>query len=365
MGAIAEIFRAFGPLYLERFPHLPTAHRRVMDAILQCRSGELGSTLYQCSDCGAAHWVGRACGNRHCPQCQAHKTRQWFDTQLERRLPGPYFLLTFTVPQPLRPFLRSHPRVGYNALFHASAGALKTLARDPRHIGTDLPGFTGVLHTWGRQLPFHPHIHYLVPGGGLSPDRDRWLPSREDFYLPVRALSPIYRAKFKDRMRREGLLAKIDPQVWRIDWNVDCEPAGDGEHALGYLARYVFRVAISDPRVVGFSVPDHTVTFRYRPSEGGPEQSTALDAFEFLRRYLQHVLPSGFMKVRHFGFLNPNCAVPLEQIRSLIHRATGASLPPAPPPTDDRPACYCPDCGAALVYVRTVLATGPPLLDPG
>jgi hypothetical protein len=365
MTTIAEVFRAFGPAYVERFPHLPTSHRRVIDAIIHCRSGHYGSTLYACSDCGATHWIGRACGNRHCPQCQNHKTRAWLDSQLDRRLPGPYFLLTFTVPEPLRAFLRSHQRVGYGALFEASSQAIKKLARDPRHIGTDLPGFTGVLHTWGRQLPLHPHIHYLVPGGGLSPERDAWLPSREDFFLPVLALSPIYRAKFRHRMQREGLLAEIDPEVWCVDWNVHCAPVGDGEHALRYLASYVFRVAISDRRIVAFSSTKRTVTFRYRPHDADGEQTTTLDAFEFLRRFLQHVLPSGFIKVRHFGFLHPNCAVPLDHIRSLIQHATGAWLPPAPPPPDERPVCYCPDCGAALAYVRTVFATGPPRLDPG
>jgi hypothetical protein len=347
-----------------QFPNLPTSHRRVIDAICQCRSGHYGSTLYACPDCSATHWIGRACGNRHCPQCQAHKTRAWLDTQLDRRLPGPYFLLTFTVPEPLRAFLRAHQRVGYGALFEASSQALKKLARDPRHIGTDLPGFTGVLHTWGRLLPFHPHVHYVVPGGGLSPERDAWLPSRADFFLPVRALSPIYRAKFRDRMQREGLLPEIDPEVWSTDWNVHCVPVGDGEHALRYLASYVFRVALSDRRLVAFSPAEHSVTFRYRPHDADHEQTLTLDAFEFLRRFLQHVLPPGFMKVRHFGFLHPNCAVPLDHIRSLIQQATGASLPPAPPPSDEPPVCYCPDCGAALVYVRTVFARGPPRLGP-
>jgi hypothetical protein len=361
MGAIREIFRAFAPEYLERFPDLPSQHRKVIEAILACRSGELGSTAYRCTGCGATHSVFRSCGNRHCPQCQIHKTRQWLATQLDRRLPGPHFFLTFTVPEPLRPFLRSHQRVGYAALFEASSGALKKLARDPRFLGTDLPGFTGVLHPWGRQLQFHPHIHYIAPAGGLCPDRERWLSSRADFYLPVRALSPIYRARFKDQMRREGLLDAIDPAVWKTAWNVHCESAGDGAHVLRYLAAYVFRVAISDRRIVSFSPADRTVTFRYRPREAGRELSpsgeltTTLDAMEFLRRFLQHVLPSGFMKVRHFGCLSPNCSVPLDEVRRLITEATGACLPPDEPEPPKPPAYHCPDCGAPLVYVRTLL----------
>lgn len=365
MGAITEIFRAFAPDYVARFPRLPSQHRRVIDAILACRSGELGSTVYRCTDCGATHFVNRSCGNRHCPQCQAHKTRAWLDRQLERKLPGPHFLITFTVPEELRAFLRSHQRAGYGALFEASAGATKKLARDLRFIGSDLPGFTGVLHTWGRQLQFHPHVHYIVPAGGLSADRDRWLPSRADFFLPVRALSPIYRARFRERMRRVGLLAEIDPAVWSTDWNVHCEPAGDGSTAFRYLASYVFRVAISDRRIVSFSPEERTVRFRYRARDTGVERPVTLEAFEFLRRFLEHVLPWGFMKVRHFGFLSPNCTVPLEQVRALIERDTGRSAATEAPQPPERPAYFCPDCGAALALVRTILPPSRILLDTG
>jgi len=368
MGAIAELFRAFAPEYLQRFPLLPAQHRRAIEAILACRSGILGSTVYRCTDadCGHTHFVHRSCGNRHCPQCQNHKTRQWSASQLDRKLPGPHFLLTFTVPEELRPFLRSHQRLGYAALFHASSGALKKLARDPRFVGSDLIGFTGALHTWGRLLQYHPHLHYIVPGGGLSADRTRWVASRDDFFLPVKALSSIYRARFKDRMRRRGLLGAIDPEVWRTDWNVHCVPAGDGANAVKYLARYVFRVAISDSRIVGFSPADRTVTFRYRPKDGDTESTSTLDAMDFLHRFLQHVLPSGFMKVRHYGFLSPNCAVPLEDIRPLVCQTAGIPIPeesvPEPP---KRPPVYCPDCGAALRYLSTILPRRRDPMDTG
>ena len=363
MGAITELFRAFAPEYLERFPQMPHIHRKVIDAICQCRSGELGHTVYHCTQCEATHWIGRACGNRHCPQCQAHKTRLWLERQLDRRLPVPYFFLTFTVPEPLRPFLRAHQQVGYAALFEASAGAIKKLARDPRHIGTDLPGFTGVLHTWGRQLPYHPHVHYLIPGGGLSPARDRWLACRPNFYLPARALSTIYKAKFKERMRREGLLDRIDPTVWTVDWNVNTPPPGDGEHALRYLAAYVFRVAISDRRIL--SVQDRTVTIGYTDRESGQARTAQFEVMEFLHRFLQHVLPTGFMKVRHFGFLNPNCAVSLDDIRRLITEATGRSLAEPSPQEEVSPAFHCPDCGGLLAYVRSVLPFQTAFLDTG
>lgn len=366
MGAIAELFRVFAPAYLARFPNLPAAHRRAIEAITACRSGALGSTLYRCTQCGETHFVHRSCGNRHCPQCQAHKTRRWLAAQLERKLPGPHFLITFTVPEPLRGFLRSHPRRGYEALFAASSGALKRLARDRRFVGSDLIGFTGVLHTWGRALPFHPHVHYLVPAGGLSPDRSRWLRSRPTFFVPVRALSPLYRALFRERLRREGLLSQVDPAVWRTPWVVHCEPAGDGVYAFGYLARYVFRVAISDRRIVAVSPAERTVTLRYRPHAEPRDRTMTLDVFEFLRRYLQHVLPSGFVKVRHFGFLHPNCAVPLELTRRLATEATGAALQPEAPITVERPPLLCPDCGAPLALVRRIFPTLPAvLLDTG
>ena len=172
-----------------------------MDAILKCRTEEAGIALYECEQCGHAHIVYRSCGNRHCPTCQHHKTREWLETQMNRQLPGHHFMLTFTVPESLRRFIRSHQRLAYAALFKASAEAIKKLAADDKHIGGDLPGFFGVLHTWGRTLEYHPHIHYIAAGGALSTKDRTWHPSRIDFYLPVRALSKIFRAKFRDEMK--------------------------------------------------------------------------------------------------------------------------------------------------------------------
>jgi hypothetical protein len=211
MTTLRDIFTAFAPAYLERSPHLPTAHRQVISAIQPCRSGSYGPSLSQCPPCERHHRIQHACGNRHCPQCQQHTTPQWLQHHLDQQLSGPHFLLTFTVPETLRPFIRSHQRHAYHALFQASATALKRLAHDERFVGTDLPGFTGVLHTWGRQLQYHPHIHDMVPGGGLAKDRTGWLPSRANFFVPVKALAPIYRALFKEAMQHAGLLEHIDP----------------------------------------------------------------------------------------------------------------------------------------------------------
>ena len=259
MTTLRDIFNAFAPEYLERSPHLPTSHRKAIHAIQQCQSGSYGHRLYQCQTCGGHHRVNHSCGHRHCPQCQQHTTQQWLQHHLDKQLPGPHFLLTFTVPETLRPFIRSPQRPAYQAMFHASATALTRLAADERFLGTDLPGFTGVLHTWGRQLQYHPHIHSIVPGGGLSADRAAWLPSRANFFVPVKALSPISRAIFKDDMRQAGLLEDIDPQVWTIPWNVHSRAQHHGHSAFTSLAPYVFKVAISNQRLV--SLTDRTVTF--------------------------------------------------------------------------------------------------------
>ena len=190
MTTIQDIMRAFVPEYLERFPNLPLAHRKALNAIQNCRTGHYGHSLYQCQSCGGKHHVNHSCGNRHCPQCQHHKTQQWLHHQLEKQLPGPHFLITFTVPETLRPFIRSHQRIAYPTMFKASSTAIKRLAKEARFIATDLPGFTGVLHTWGRQLQYHPHIHTIVPGGGLSKDRTEWRPSRAKSSLSRAAPSP-------------------------------------------------------------------------------------------------------------------------------------------------------------------------------
>ncbi len=358
MGAITEVFRTFGPEYLARYPDMPIQHKKTIDAIIKCRSGQYGVAVYQCDNCGKEHLIDRSCGNRHCPQCQYHKSRQWLEAQLERRLPGDHFLLTFTVPEQLRLFCRSHQEASYGAMFTASAGAIKKLAKDPRFIGTELPGFTAVLHTWGRQVQYHPHLHFIVPAGGLSTDRKTWLPAGNAFYLPVRALSKIFRAKFKAEMARQGLLHKINPATWQIAWNVNCQAVGSSEATLKYLAPYIFRVAISDSRIL--AVKERTVTFSYRKKGSNRARKVTLDVLEFIRRFLQHVLPAGFMKVRHYGFMSSNCAVSLDNLRPLIlaslqnirlcltDLAASKPKPAAPKP-------LCPACGGILLYLFSLI----------
>ena len=357
MGAMQEIFRRHGPAYRAEFgAMMPASHARVIEAIINCRSAACGSVLYQCEDCGEPHVAARCCGNRHCPVCQQGKAEQWLGRQLERQLPTPYFMLTFTVPAPLREFLRRHPREGYAALFAASCGAIKTLAADSKHLGADTPGFFGVLHTWGRQLQYHPHIHYVVPGGGLDSVDGRWHAADRGFFLPVRALAPIFRAKFRDAMAAAGLLAQIDVAVWAVDWNVNCQPVGDAQASLKYLSRYVFKVGISEGRIV--HADDAQVVFRYRKVASQRQRTLALAPAEFIRRFLQHVLPGGFMKVRYFGFLSPSFSMSIEEVKGRIELAQGFAprvARDAPEVLTPSTARCCPHCGGRLRWCSVVL----------
>ena len=354
MGLLQELFRTHGPAYLDRFGSaMPRHHKKVIAAITDCHTEAAGSALYVCEGCGQRHVVHRSCGNRHCPCCQQGKGHAWLERQRARQLPGEHFLLTFTVPEPLRPFLRQHQKLGYGALFAASSGAIKTLAADPRHIGGDVPGFFGVLHTWGRTLQYHPHIHDVVVGGALSREDGRWHPARPGFYLPVRALSRIVRAKFRDEVDTHGLLEEIPDEVWSMEWNVNGQAAGDGSEALQYLAPDVFNVAIGERRIL--SVDAHDVRFRYQQPHRNRVRTMTLPIMEFMRRFLQHVLPRGFMKVRDYGFLSPTSAVALEEVKARIEMASGFAVAAAEGVSEPPAALRCRHCGGALRFSRFVL----------
>ena len=352
MTTLRDIFTAFAPEYLERSPPLPTAHRQVLSAIQHCRSGSYGHSLYQCPHCERQHRVNHSCGNRHCPQCQQHTTQQWLQPHLAPQLPGPHCLLTFTVPETLRPCIRSQQRLAYPALLQASATALKRLAHDERFLGPDLPGFTGVLHTWGRQLQYHPHLHDLVPGGGLSKDRTGWLPSRANFFVPVKALAPISRALFKEAMQHAGLLEHSDPQVWTIPWNVHSQAQHHGYAAFTSLAPYVFNVAISNRRIVGLM--DRPVPCTSRKVGTTRLRTPQLDVLALLRRFLPHVLPEGLVKVRHFGWLHASCAVPLATSR--LMRGQGHPREDRPPRRTPPPprVGHCPTWGVPMHVIMRV-----------
>ena len=306
---LGQILRHYGAAFRRQFAgRLSREQLRVMDLLERCRTGELGAVLYRCQACGTTHVQPQSCGNRHCPRCQGHKAQQWLEQQLARRLPCAYFLITFTVPQALRPFIRGQPREAYRAMFAAALATLRKLAQNPRHVGSRRVGGTGVLHTWGRTLCYHPHLHFLVPGGALSEDGQQWLPSRADFFVPVHAASRRFRDLLLERLTAAGLTDDVRQQVAAIDWVVHCQPVGDGRRALRYLAPYVYRVAISNRRLLKCEPgPDGLgrVTFSYRRKGARRWRPMTVTASEFLRRFLQHVLPRGFQKVRHFGFVHP------------------------------------------------------------
>lgn len=354
MSQISEVFRSFGPEYIQLFGDaMPAEHRKVIDAIIECRTESFGMVVYQCDECGSYHTVFRSCGNRHCPTCQNHKTRQWLEKQIERQLPGHHFMVTFTEPEQLRRFIRCNQRIAYAAMFKASSQTLKKLTPDEKYIGGDFPGFFGVLHTWGRKLQYHPHIHYIVPGGALSKDDGKWHSSRIDFYLPVRAMSKIFMEKFRDEMKKAGLFSSIPSEVWKLEWNINCQAIGSSEQCLKYLAPYVFKVAISDSRIV--KVEDRKVFFRYKKNGSDRWSTMHLDAMEFLRRFLQHVLPTGFMKIRYYGFLHPSSSVPLEEIRKLIEISYGLLIVKLETLSKPVPPITCPYCGGKLKYLYSVL----------
>jgi hypothetical protein len=193
--------------------------------------------------------------------------------------------------------------VVYDLLFKSSAAALQKLAKDPRFVGGDI-GMMGGLHTWQRDMGYHPHVHFIVPGGGLSPDRSQWLPSKDDFFVPVEALSPIFRAKFRDALKKTDLFDSVPAEVWQKDWVVHCKPVGNGNSALKYLAPYIYRVAITNNRIE--KLEDGQVSFRFKNSDTGRWEIRRLPVFEFIHRFLQHVLPKGFVKIRYYGLLSPN-----------------------------------------------------------
>lgn len=362
---IGDIFRQVGPPYRRKHSHrMNSMQRQAMALIESCRTGELGTVCFHCENCGQRHSVPRSCGNRHCPVCQGHKARTWLERQLDKLLPCPYFLVTFTIPKELRKFVRSHRREGYKALFDTAAATLIELARNPKFVGPGQLGFTGVLHSWGRTLCYHPHVHFIVPGGAIHDDGQSWLASRVDFLIPVHAASKIFRGKFKARMEELGLLHQIPQAVWRKRWIVHSKAVGDGRRALGYLAPYVFRVAISNRRIVKLEpgpeddpLSGH-LTFSYRQSGSRRYRKMRVTTEEFVRRFLQHVLPRGFQKVRHYGFAHPRSKVDPQWLKMLVTTSLNLVytliVQGQPPRVPFQPTC--PDCGGRLICTGMVLA---------
>jgi hypothetical protein len=314
---VAETLRQFVPEYLAKYSkRMPPHHRKVLGLIVRCKTGELGDVVYRCQHCGDRHWVGRSCGNRHCPNCQKERTQTWLAQQTAKLLPVQYFVVTFTVPQQLRDWMRSHPEIGYEAIFQAGSRTIRTLMAEPKNLGSTSIGFWGALHTWGRNLKdYHPHVHFVVPGGGISPNDSKWMQVPPDRLFHPSPAKRLYKKYFVQALRDAGCYAQLPAGILKFDWVVNIKPVGDGRAVLKYLAPYVYRVAICDKRIV--CMDESGVTYQVKPSGQKHFLTRHLSGEAFVRSFAQHILPPGFRKLRYYGFLSPNCRVKLAHARWL------------------------------------------------
>lgn len=353
MVPLAEVLRRHWPQYERQFgAEILRSHQRAVRAILACRTGALGGQVYRCRDCHQEHYVYHSCQHRACPQCGQAPTAQWVQTQLGRLLPVPYYLITFTVPEGLRAWLRSHQKWGYSRLLQESAGALQDVAQRPKYLGGRL-GFLSVLQTWGRQLQYHPHVHCVVPAGGLRVDGQGWCrPKGGHFFLPQIVLAARFRARLHAALHHQPEADQIPAAVWKQKWVVDVQPVGSGEAAIKYLAAYVHHTALGAERIL--QEEDGEITFQYKERADQQWHPLTVPAMEFLRRFLQHVLPPRFQRVRYYGWRSAAAVAQWERIVSLL-AWTGPAA--APPPVPDPPRC--PHCGGPLVWLREY-PRGPP-----
>lgn len=371
---LADIFRTHGPAWRQaNAGHVSLTQLKVMSAIEACRTEALGGHVAGCANCGHHHIAYNSCKNRHCPKCQGPAAREWMAARAADLLPVEYFHVVFTLPAEIAQIAYWNKKAVYDLLFRASAETVMTIAADPKRLGARL-GMTAVLHTWGSALTHHPHIHMIVPGGGLSPDGTRWLPCRPGFFLHVRVLSRLFRRLFLDgllALHRAGELAFFgdlvnlaDPAsftTWlapfrKSEWVVYAKPPfGGPEAVLAYLSRYTHRVAISNNRLV--SAEAGTVTFRwkdYRIKHGDRQKVMRLATDEFIRRFLIHVLPDGFHRIRHYGLLaSASRKVNIAKIRTLLRGPQPAAAPETaadPAPLTLREPCPC--CGAPMRIIE-------------
>lgn len=380
---LGDVVRLYAPALLaERGAAVTPAQRAVLAALGRCRTAALGGHVYRCDHCGAERIAYNACRDRHCPSCLGHKRAAWLQARTDELLPVPYFHVVFTVPQEIAALALGNKKVVYGILFRAVAETLQRIAHDQRHLGAQI-GFLAVLHTWTQTLEHHPHVHCVVPGGGLSPDGTRWIPCRERFFLSVKVLSRLFRGKFLARLAQAaergelrfagstaalanaGDWANFLRQMRRKDWVVYAKPPfGSPAQVLKYLARYTHRVAISNARIL--AADGGRVTFRYRDrAPGNARRTMTLPGVEFLRRFLLHVLPKGFVRIRHFGFLAPCARKKLALCRTLLQAsaatARDATVPAAPETDRDEQgqADRCPTCGVGRMRHVAVVQPEP------
>jgi Putative transposase/Transposase zinc-binding domain len=374
---VADVFRDHGDAFLDRYGDmLSPEQRRALGDIAACRTAALGGHVEECDRCGHQRIAYNSCRNRHCPKCQATAAAQWMEAREAELLPVEYYHVVFTLPAALGPIALQNPREVYGLLFRAAAETLQQIAADPKHLGAEV-GFLAVLHTWGQNLEHHPHVHCVVPGGGLSPDGSRWIACPPGFFLPVRVLSRVFRGKFLAMLRNAfeqgnlsfhgklAVLADAGEFQRRLtasaqtEWVVYAKPPfGGPEQVLKYLARYTHRVAISNRRLV--ALEDGEVKFHWKDyAHGGGQKTMTLKATEFIRRFLLHVLPSGFVRIRHYGFLaNRVCREKLALCRALLG-VEEAPVPVAPEPATEpkatvageAAASVCPSCGEGRMVI--------------
>lgn len=363
MLEVADIFRAAGPEVCARRAVLPSQQRAVL-AIQQCRTAALGGQVYGCLQCGALQYSYHSCGNRHCPKCHGQQTERWLEQQRTCLLPCPYYLLSFTLPSPLRVLARAHQKTVYGLLLKAAAASIRKLCADPQWLGAQ-PSMIGVLHTWTRAMLYHPHAHFLVSAGGLSRDAQQWVSAKNPrFLVPVRALSVIFRAKMRDGLKAAKLFELVPSQVWEQDWVVHAQHAGRGQKVLEYLGRYVFRIAITHSRLE--SLQDGQVTFHYRDNRTQELRRVRITAAEFVQRFLQHVLPRGLTKVRHYGLASAACSERLATALALLQSSVATPqvepepLRTQPPGASANLKLRCPRCGTGQLIWLGVLRKIPP-----
>jgi len=320
-----------------------------MADIERCRTRTMGGHVYHCDNCEKYVYSYHSCQNRHCPQCGNEAGQRWLAQQQQLRLPVPYFMVTFTLPEELRGVARSQQKLVYNILFRTSAAALQQLAKEPRFVGGQI-GMVGVLQTWARDMSYHPHVHYLAPGGGLAADGQTWLPSRQNFLVHVKPLSKLFRGKFRAALKKTPLYEQVPAEVWHKEWVVHCQAVGSGEAALKYLAPYIFRVALSNRRIL--KVENDKVTFWYQDSQSKKRRYCTLPAAEFIRRFLQHVLPKGFVKVRYYGLFSPSYRPVLQQLRLWLPWPEWPVAEPTAPASPTALHCRCPTCGQPMQHIK-------------
>jgi hypothetical protein len=384
---VADVFRAYGPAWRHaQRGHLSLGQLKVMSAIEQCRSAALGGHVLRCQSCEHSEISYNSCRNRHCPKCQARAARRWLEARQADLLPVDYYHVVFTLPAPISEIAYYNKAVIYGLLFEIAAETLSTIAADPKHLGARI-GATLVLHTWGSALTHHPHVHGIVPGGGVSLDGERWVACKQGFFLSVRVLSRLFRRRFLealDQAHRDGQLQFFGEHAALSDarafaqWLVPlrkCEcvvyakrPFAGPAAVLAYLSRYTHRVAISNRRLI--ALDERGVTFRwkdYRAKGKTRRKTMTLGADEFMRRFLLHVLPGGFHRIRHYGLLaNAQRSDNLDRARALLHVVpdVDAHHEGTAGPTDiSQPTFVCPDCGAAMIVID-VIVRGQPIRAP-